>query len=91
MQLPLKMSKPVDISRPIFGYIQSKYSKEDCAALSDVLPKLQQMRINATSVSSCSAASENALIEYYQQLVLLESRFPISESNVRIISTYSSL
>lgn len=85
IQIPLKVSKPCDLGSKLNVYIKSKYKssgKEEEQAISDSLAKLNQMRINAVSVTSSGAASESTLLTYYNQLSLVGARFPISESNV---------
>ncbi len=85
--IPLRISKPVDLTKPLSFYIKNKYKTDVGGSegefnLGESLSRIQELRNNAVSVSSAGVASTDALVGYCKQLLLLESRFPIVESNV---------
>lgn len=88
LAVQLKQMSTNDIIRPLQEFISREYSESDNTKYEVALSTLSQLRTDVSSVQTPSSISRHVLLRYYGQLQLTESRFPISETQVKLPFTW---
>lgn len=84
----LKRVSPCDLVEPLKEYIVKEYPELSPFPYDEALEKLNQLRVDVTTVLSPSTISRHVLLSYFSQLQLMEGRFPVSESNLKLPFTW---
>eukprot|EP01114_Cavostelium_apophysatum_P013019 TRINITY_DN3067_c0_g1_i3.p1 TRINITY_DN3067_c0_g1~~TRINITY_DN3067_c0_g1_i3.p1 ORF type:complete len:562 (-),score=185.11 TRINITY_DN3067_c0_g1_i3:92-1777(-) len=79
-----KKTDKVDLVRPLQDYIRNHYSGDAAQDHLEALNNLQQLREDVRNIQDKNEATRDLLLKYYGLLLSVESRFPISETNIRI-------
>ncbi|KFD71864.1 hypothetical protein M514_05580 [Trichuris suis] len=82
---PLKKSYEVDLGGPLRSYIASSYSTEDCPTDSAAVNEFCRLRNKACCVQhDKQEGSLEILYRYYDQLVALEGKLPLTPSQIPV-------
>lgn len=84
LSIEKKKTDKVDLIKPLSKYIKEQFSKEELTNHENVITNLNQQREQIRNIADMTETSKEMVWRYYSVLSSLESRFPISESNVRI-------
>lgn len=89
LQVPLKKTQSVDFVKPLSSYIKNTFSAEVLNENKDSLAELNQLRGNAVVKSlDKHETSLETLQRYYDQLVTMEAKLPITEDQIRLSFTW---
>ena len=84
---PLKQTNEIDWVHPIKDYIRQSYG-EDPERYSQECATLNRLRQDMRGAGKDSATGRDLLYRYYGQLELLDLRFPVDESHIKISFTW---
>ncbi|OQR92069.1 programmed cell death 6-interacting protein [Achlya hypogyna] len=88
LAVQLKTTSAMDITKPLRGYIAKEYSEAEADKFQPALVSLAQMRKDVEAVRTPSPMSRMVLLRYHAQLDLLESRFPVGDTQVKLPFTW---
>lgn len=88
LKIPFKQAEPIAFHRPLKVWIQQEY-EEDPETYAEDFDLLESLRLSIQDpqVHDSSAATHLA---YYAQLNFLESKFDISEDQVKLFFTWAN-
>lgn len=85
----LKKSTSVDFASDFNKFIRNSYD-EDPAKFKDAIREFNQLReASCVQTPDKHEASLDVLLRYFDQLTVVDTKLPISESQVRNITSYS--
>ncbi|KAF5757476.1 putative BRO1 domain, ALIX V-shaped domain, BRO1 domain superfamily protein [Helianthus annuus] len=86
-----KKTTAIDLYRPLRNYVAFNYSEREAQNLDDDLETLKSMRnsIERSSAVDSLTSRRDLLQNYFKTLTVIESRFPISDSNDDVTSVTS--
>ena len=90
---PLKVTEETDFTGPFRRYIEEAYG-DDPDKYSDAIETLQRLRNEVSGVQHQTQGQQNIhggrdiLYRYYGQLGLLDLRFPIEDTKVKVLFTW---
>ncbi|EQC34548.1 hypothetical protein SDRG_07875 [Saprolegnia diclina VS20] len=88
LAVQLKQTSPLDVAKPLRSYIAKEYSEAEADKFTASLSALGQMRKDVEAVRTPSPMSRLVLLRYHAQLELLETRFPIGDTTVKVPFTW---
>jgi len=89
LQVPLKKTQNVDFVKPLSNYITNTFSNQVLNENKDCIAELNQLRSNALIKSlDKHETSLDTLQRYYDQLVTMEAKLPITEDQIRLSFTW---
>eukprot|EP00937_MAST-01D_sp_MAST-1D-sp2_P000127 g127.t1 len=89
LAIPLKSTCRVDLSKPIHSFVEREFSdSEGGENVAANLRRFQDLRNGATSRRSASAETRTAIETYYTQLRFAQSRFPVSDTQIKLAFTW---
>ncbi|CZT43840.1 related to protein BRO1, required for normal response to nutrient limitation [Rhynchosporium secalis] len=84
---PLKATNEIDWIQPLKQYIRQTYG-DDPERYAEECATLNRLRQDMRGAGKDSAAGRDLLYRYYGQLELLDLRFPVDESHIKISFTW---
>lgn len=87
LSVPLKQTNEVDFITPLKGFIQNAYGL-DPEAHSQECALIHKLRQDMRGAGEHISTGRDLLYRYYQQLELLDCRFPIDENHIKILFTW---
>lgn len=84
---PLKQTNEIDWIQPLKDYIRQSYG-EDSERYAQECATLNRLRQDMRGAGKDSATGRDLLYRYYGQLELLDLRFPVDESHIKISFTW---
>ncbi|KAF2152138.1 vacuolar protein-sorting protein bro1 [Myriangium duriaei CBS 260.36] len=84
---PLKQTNEIDWVAPLKQYIKTSYS-DDPERYDEECNTLNRLRQDMRGAGKESASGRDLLYRYYGQLELLDLRFPVDESHIKISFTW---
>ena len=84
---PLKQTNEIDWVHPLKDYIRQSYG-QDPDRYSQECESLNRLRQDMRGAGKDSATGRDLLYRYYGQLELLDLRFPVDESHIKISFTW---
>lgn len=84
---PLKQTNEIDWVQPLKDYIKQSYG-EDPERYHQECSTLNRLRQDMRGAGKDSATGRDLLYRYYGQLELLDLRFPVDESHIKISFTW---
>ncbi|KAL4937682.1 vacuolar protein-sorting protein bro1 [Aspergillus oleicola] len=84
---PLKQTNEIDWIQPLKDYIRQSYG-EDPERYAQECATLNRLRQDMRGAGKDSATGRDLLYRYYGQLELLDLRFPVDESHIKISFTW---
>lgn len=84
---PLKQTNEIDWVQPLKQYIKTSYS-DDPDRYDEECNTLNRLRQDVRGAGKESASGRDLLYRYYGQLELLDLRFPVDESHIKISFTW---
>ncbi|KAL4874601.1 BRO1-like domain-containing protein [Aspergillus karnatakaensis] len=84
---PLKQTNEIDWVQPLKDYIRQSYG-EDPERYGQECATLNRLRQDMRGAGKDSATGRDLLYRYYGQLELLDLRFPVDESHIKISFTW---
>ncbi|KXJ20769.1 Programmed cell death 6-interacting protein [Exaiptasia diaphana] len=86
---PTKRSDAVDYKKPLEKFIKNTFSEEILNENADAIADLNKLRTTAVMQNTEKHESSlQPLLRYYDQLVSMEGKLPITESQIRISFTW---
>ena len=84
VSLPRKQTDQTELARSLTRYVQCNYDAAALAAHTAAINGLHQMRedMRAATTQPATGPLTDLLVQYYYQVLSVESRFPISDGNV---------
>lgn len=80
---PFKDTSEIDWVQPLKSYISRHYG-DDPTKYDDECDTLQRLRQDVRNLDSEHTATKDLLYRYYGQLELLDLRFPVDETHIKI-------
>lgn len=84
---PLKQTSEIDWIYPLKAYIRKTYGN-DPERYADECTTLNRLRQDMRGAGKDSAAGRDLLYRYYGQLELLDIRFPVDETHIKMSFTW---
>ncbi|KAL2832920.1 BRO1-like domain-containing protein [Aspergillus cavernicola] len=84
---PLKQTNEIDWIQPLKDYVRQSYG-EDPERYAQECATLNRLRQDMRGAGKDSATGRDLLYRYYGQLELLDLRFPVDESHIKISFTW---
>ncbi|CAK4660092.1 hypothetical protein LEN26_020835 [Aphanomyces euteiches] len=88
LAVQLKQTAAIDVTKPMRAYISKEYSEDEAKKFDPALASFAQMRKDVELVRTPSPISRQVLLRYVAQLDLIESRFPVGDTKVKIPFTW---
>lgn len=84
VSLPRKQTDHTELARSLTRYVQCNYDATALASHTAAINGLHQMRedMRAATTQPVTGPLTDLLVQYYYQVLSVESRFPISDNNV---------
>ncbi|XP_032218255.2 programmed cell death 6-interacting protein [Nematostella vectensis] len=87
--IPCKRSEAVDFKKPLEKFIKNTFSEDVLKENSDAISDLNKLRNSAVMQTPDKHESAlEPLLRYYDQLVAIEGKLPINESQIRVSFTW---
>jgi len=93
VSIPRKQTDSTDLARSLTRYVQCNYDSNALASHTPALNALHQMRedLRAAASQPVTEAVTDMLVQYYYQIISVETRFPISDDNLKISFTWTDI
>ncbi|KAF0684405.1 Aste57867_23640 [Aphanomyces stellatus] len=88
LAVQLKQTSAIDVVKPMRAYIGKEYSEEEATKYQPALESFAEMRKDVELVRTPSPISRQVLLRYLSQLDLIETRFPIGDTKVKLPFTW---
>jgi len=86
VSIPRKQTDSTELARSLTRYVQGNYDASALSAHTPAINALHQMRedVRAGICQPATEATTELLVQYYYQVLSVETRFPISDDNLKI-------
>lgn len=84
---PIKQTNEIDWITPLKGHIRNTYG-DDAERYNEECTTLNRLRQDMRGAAKDTAAGRDLLYRYYGQLELLDLRFPVDETHVKVLFTW---
>jgi len=88
LAIPMKPTCAVDMCKPLRSYVAAEFAETDGEETERNIKQFNQLRVDAVAGRSATAESRAGIDLYFSQLRFATSRFPVSESQVRLGFTW---
>ena len=90
LAIPLKATCRIDLTRPLRSFVKREFAEQhgEDSEVEQGLRDLQAMRDGAVSARSATSEGTNALGQYYAQSSFAQSRFPVSNTQIKLSFTW---
>ena len=90
LAIPLKATCRIDLTRPLRSFVKREFAEQhgEGGEVEQGLRDLQAMRDGAVGARSATSEGTNALGQYYAQSSFAQSRFPVSNTQIKLSFTW---
>ncbi|RHY25470.1 hypothetical protein DYB25_001903 [Aphanomyces astaci] len=88
LAVQLKQTSSIDVIKPMRAYLSNEYSEDEAKKFDPALESFAQMRKDVELVRTPSSISRQVLLRYIAQLDLINTRFPVSDTKVKLPFTW---